>query len=215
MKIIANIELKQTSDGGRKNPIYSGYRPTFRLVGNKSSDCVITILMGYNIKPGEKGEVEIEILHPYKLEGVTNGDPFIITEGHNVVASGNIIEIKKNYNMTEHVKLFNENWRELFKSDDDVDDSNRFKKSYDERTLAENILVHCLTNIEFIYTKDNRFLGAAEAVLIMEDFIKPGSKFDYEKKENKFLFMKFETRENYRDLMIRLIKTYLKERGVL
>jgi len=47
MKIIANIQLKQSSEGGRENPVYSGYRPTFRWEGIKISDCVITILQGH------------------------------------------------------------------------------------------------------------------------------------------------------------------------
>lgn len=94
MKIIANIQIKPSSAGGRENPIYSGYRPTFRLFGNRASDCVITVLKDHSIKPAEQGEVEIKILHPQKLEGISNKDSFTITEGLKEVASGDIIEIQ-------------------------------------------------------------------------------------------------------------------------
>lgn len=94
MKIIANIQFKPSSAGGRENPVYSGYRPTFRLFANRASDCVITVLKGHSIKPGEQGEVEIKILHPQKLEGVSKSDSFTITEGLKDVATGKIIEIQ-------------------------------------------------------------------------------------------------------------------------
>ena len=94
MKIIANIQLKQSSEGGRENPVYSGYRPTFRWDGNRISDCVITILQGHSIKPGEQGKVEIKILHPKKIEGITTVDHFIISEGSREVATGSINEIQ-------------------------------------------------------------------------------------------------------------------------
>src|SRR4030066_1789854 len=94
MKIIAKIHLKQSSEGGRENPVYSGYRPTFRWEGNRISDCVITILEGHSIKSGEQGKVEIKILHPKKIEGITTFDRFSITEGSREVATGSIIEIQ-------------------------------------------------------------------------------------------------------------------------
>lgn len=89
MKIIANIQLKNSSKGGRKNPIYSGYRPSFRLYESMEtqSDCVINVLNKYNIIPGESGDVEITILHPHKFNGITI-ERFIITEGVKEIASG-------------------------------------------------------------------------------------------------------------------------------
>jgi len=96
MKIIAKISLKQSSEGGRENPIYSGYRPTFRWKLNRISDCVITVLQGHSIKPGEQGEVEIKILYPEKTEGITTVDHFTITEGTKEVATGSISEIQLN-----------------------------------------------------------------------------------------------------------------------
>ena len=94
MKIIANIQLKPSSAGGRENPVYSGYRPTFRVLGGGESDCGITVINGDSIKPGEQGEVVIIILHPQKLEGLSKTDSFSIAEGRKEVASGYIIEIQ-------------------------------------------------------------------------------------------------------------------------
>ena len=63
---------------------------------------------------------------------------------------------------------------------------------YEERSKSENIIVECLYNLEVIASKNARYLGAAEGVLLMEDFLnQPGTKFDYQEKEHKFLFMKF------------------------
>lgn len=107
MKIIAKIQLKQSIAGGRENPIYSGYRPTFRLMGNRTSDCVITVLHQHSIKPGDRGEVEVKILHPHKLEGITKEDLFTITEGMKDIASGNIIEIQLNPFKVGDIVLFN------------------------------------------------------------------------------------------------------------
>jgi len=97
MKITASIQLKKIEDGGRKNPVFSGYRPTFKLVGDRKSDCVITVLTGHSIKSGERGKVEIKILHPNKIEGINKLDSFIITEGSKEVATGKIIEIQMHH----------------------------------------------------------------------------------------------------------------------
>lgn len=93
MKIIANIRLKPSSAGGRENPVYSGYRPTLRLATEGNSDCVITVLKGSNIKPGEAGNVEIKILHPQKLIGISKALQFSLTEGLKEIATGSIVEI--------------------------------------------------------------------------------------------------------------------------
>jgi len=123
----------------------------------------------------------------------------------------------------EHVdnfKIFNENLKDIFnpqKSFNKKADSylEKFKKTYEERSKIENILVECLFKLEFVNLQDSRFLGAAEAVLIMEDFIKPGGKFDYKEKEEKFLFITYKSKETYKDVIIRLAKKYLTEKGVI
>ena len=90
------------------------------------------------------------------------------------------------------------------------------KKTYEERNKPENILVECLYKLEVTETQNARYLGAAEAILIMENFIEtPGGSPDYKEKEEKFLFMTFKTKESYREYIIRLTKEYLTEKGVL
>jgi len=69
--------------------------------------------------------------------------------------------------------------------------------------------------LEFLASLDSRFLGAAEGVLLMEDYIKQGKSFDYRENEKKFLFIPYKTKETYREHIIRLIKEYLTEKGVL
>jgi hypothetical protein len=95
----------------------------------------------------------------------------------------------------------------------------QFKKDYEERTHAENIIVQGLYYVEYVLdgsSKDElRYLGAIEAVLVLEKFLKPDNKFNYKEKENKFLFFTFKTKESYRDVILRNAKEYLKQKGVL
>lgn len=120
------------------------------------------------------------------------------------------------------MKSFNEdwNWKDILHPDKAFVRKakaylDQFKKGYEERSKSENIIVECLYNIE-VMTKNPRYLGAAEGVLLMEGFLdSPGSKFDYQEKEHKFLFMKFKTTETYEELIIRKCKDFLKSRGVL
>jgi hypothetical protein len=122
----------------------------------------------------------------------------------------------------DRIKSFNENWKDIFnpkkayitKAKNYLDS---FKKTYQERNKTENILVECLYKLEVTETQNERYLGAAEAVLIMDGFLnkKPGQPFNYKEKEEKFLFMTFKTKESYREHIIRLTKEYLTEKGVL
>jgi len=90
MKIKANITLKEND--GRMGPIFSGYRPTFRIKSTDSnSDCVLFLINDKeNIKPGESDIVVIKILHPEKLK-INEGDSFILTEGLKEVINGTIL----------------------------------------------------------------------------------------------------------------------------
>ena len=119
------------------------------------------------------------------------------------------------------IKSFNENWKDIFspkkayinKAKNYLDS---FKKTYEERNKPENILVECLYKLEVTETQNARYLGAAEAILIMENFLNsPGQPFNFKEKEEKFLFMTFKTKESYREYIIRLTKEYLTEKGVL
>lgn len=118
----------------------------------------------------------------------------------------------------EHIKPFNENWKDVFSNKNNEYKKNYlviFKKSYEERNNAENILVECLYNLEFLNSSSLRYLGAAEAVLIMEGYIKLGGAFDYKEKEKKLFFIPYKVKETYSEHIIRLIKDYLSEKAVL
>ena len=65
----------------------------------------------------------------------------------------------------EHIKSFTEKWKDIFNYAKSFDNKsknylNAFKKSYEERTKSENILVECLYKLEFLESQDRRFLGS-------------------------------------------------------
>lgn len=93
MKISAILFLKPTAEGGRQNPIFTGYRPSFYWGLDKQSDCEITVKEQISIMPGTEGMVEIKPLHPNKLVGIKEGDSFSIREGQKEVAKGKILEV--------------------------------------------------------------------------------------------------------------------------
>jgi hypothetical protein len=113
MRIIAEIFLKTSKEGGRENPIYNGYRPTFRVGADQSSDCVITIVDGNSIKPGATGKVEIKILHPSNIDAVIAGKSFGLTEGVKEVATGSITSIHKHSFKVGDIVLYNGNEAEI------------------------------------------------------------------------------------------------------
>ena len=91
MRIRATLKVKL--DGGRKNPILSSYRPTFRFGFDNQSDCEVIVISGYSIKPGDTGVVEILILHPENIGNIRVYDNFTLTEGLKEVAKGSVIYI--------------------------------------------------------------------------------------------------------------------------
>lgn len=86
MKLICNIYL----NGVRQNPVYSGYRPSFRW-DNKQTDCVITLLENDFIE--YNGTVEIELLHPENVEGINIYDTFTLTEGLKEIGTGFVVKL--------------------------------------------------------------------------------------------------------------------------
>lgn len=113
MKIRATVSLKSTEEGGRTNPVFSGYRPTFRTGLDKHSDCVFSLISSLSIKPGESGEVDIKILHPNKISGITEGAEFKITEGVKEIASGIVKSVQMFPFKAGDIVLFNGEEAEL------------------------------------------------------------------------------------------------------
>ena len=92
MDIHAEAELfvLPESDGGRKSPFFSGYRPQFRFDG-RDNDCSITLLNGDQLGGGETGMVALSFYRPELQSGrFSIGSAFAIAEGARVVGRGRI-----------------------------------------------------------------------------------------------------------------------------
>lgn len=113
MKILAKIELLTTEEGGRKNPITSGYRPTFKETFIGASDCVVTMVDRNIINPGETGIVDIKILHPEKITGIKIDEPFNLDEGQKRVAIGWVLSIEQTSFKKGDIVRFNNEDAEL------------------------------------------------------------------------------------------------------
>jgi hypothetical protein len=92
----------------------------------------------------------------------------------------------------------------------------QFKKSWEDRTTAENIICECLYNLEFHNSQNARYLGGAESVLIIKGLLKgDGSEFPFENVTDNVFGVKVTRKETYREFILRLSKKFLKEREIL
>jgi translation elongation factor EF-Tu-like GTPase len=96
--ILASIKLLKTEDGGRSNPIYSGYRGQFFFEGN-DFDCMKFEIQpepdGW-IQPGESAEVRIDLSVCAWSElnhKIQPGRSFELHEGRKTVAVGTVIAV--------------------------------------------------------------------------------------------------------------------------
>lgn len=129
----------------------------------------------------------------------------------------------------KRVKMFNENWKDtiLHPIDTAVKKRNdRVKKYIDqfkgdsELTPELKILKEALIRLE---TKDfylaesqkMRFLGAMEAILIVNGLLQAGGKFALDSDEKSIFGYKYKTQEGYQEHIIRLSKKLLSDRGIL
>ena len=91
--IEADLFVVPESDGGRRTPFSSGYRPQFRFDG-RDNDVVITILDRDQLSGGETGAVALSFRVPELQAGrFSIGDDFCIAEGARVVCRGTITKI--------------------------------------------------------------------------------------------------------------------------
>ena len=108
---------------------------------------------------------------------------------------------------------------EKFKIKKDLFNS-QFKKSHDERTYNENVMVQTLFNIKIINSdkliaNNYRSLGAAEVALVNEGYLTKYEDFKYIDVDKKFLWFTVKVKEKYKDHIIRLIKECLKDKGII
>lgn len=91
--LTAKIALFPTENGGRKKPVYSGYRPSFTFNSLKHYSGEIEILGKNELRPGESSSVKIKLLPAKTIRRtLKKNDAFTINEGNKVVGSGVIEE---------------------------------------------------------------------------------------------------------------------------
>lgn len=87
--LTAKIALFLTQDGGRKKPVYSGYRPSFAFNSLKHYSGEILLHGKEELRPGESSFVTIKLLPAKTIrKSLKRNDAFTITEGNKVIGSG-------------------------------------------------------------------------------------------------------------------------------
>lgn len=91
--ISAKIYFLRPEEGGRKTPIFSGYRPALYF-GEKQTDGAIILASGSGVIPGTECEVVIKLLHPEHLgDALKPRATFEAKEGSRVVGRGQVVGI--------------------------------------------------------------------------------------------------------------------------
>jgi elongation factor Tu len=91
LTISAKIYFLSPEEGGRKTPIFSGYRPALYF-GEKQTDGAIMLPSGGRAVPGTECEVIINLLHPEHLgDAVKPMATFEAKEGSRVVGRGQVL----------------------------------------------------------------------------------------------------------------------------
>ncbi|WP_404309311.1 hypothetical protein [Neorhodopirellula lusitana] len=89
----ADLYCKLESDGGRRSPFFSGYRPCFRFDGVDNGATII-LLDRDSMSGGETGRVSLSFHAPQLQAGrLFVGAEFGIAEGARIVATGTITAI--------------------------------------------------------------------------------------------------------------------------
>ncbi len=99
----ANVYFLKPEEGGRRTPIFTGYRPSlyFGLRGSDGgrlyNDCVITLEGRDQVLPGTKCYARITPFRPELLQDVLKPNvTFEMTEGARIVVRGTIVEVFHN-----------------------------------------------------------------------------------------------------------------------
>lgn len=94
-KISAKIYLLRAEEGGRKTPIFTGYRPTVYFGGRQTHGLIV---FNHEEKPALGGEytVTISLAHPEYLGDALQRDAtFDCREGARIVIRGKILEVQE------------------------------------------------------------------------------------------------------------------------
>jgi elongation factor Tu len=95
-QIRARIHVLSTAEGGRRNPIYSGYRAGLFLGPDPSvgNDGVVTLEGIEECPPGEDCVAQIALLHPELVKGPLHPTTvFELKEGGRIVGMGTILDL--------------------------------------------------------------------------------------------------------------------------
>jgi len=85
----ARISLFSTEMGGRKNPVYSGYRPSFGFNTSYHYSGQIKLIGKKVLRPGRSSQVKIALLPARTIrKNLKPNDSFIITDGNKIIGTG-------------------------------------------------------------------------------------------------------------------------------
>ena len=91
----ARISVRSTADGGRRHPVFSGYRASFWLGrcedGRRTyNDAGVYLKAGEELAPGQSGEAWLIPLRPEFWDHVRVGDVIEMSEGERVVGTATV-----------------------------------------------------------------------------------------------------------------------------
>jgi translation elongation factor EF-Tu-like GTPase len=85
----ARISLFSTEMGGRKNPVYNGYKPSFAFNTSNHYSGQIKLINKKILRPGRSSFVKIDLLPARTIrKNLKPNDSFIIAEGNKIIGTG-------------------------------------------------------------------------------------------------------------------------------
>ncbi len=91
----ATITLFPTEQGGRKKPVYNGYKPSFSFNTENHYSGEIKLTDRDELYPGETSKASIKLLPARTIrKNLKEKDAFSITEGNKTIGSGIITNVK-------------------------------------------------------------------------------------------------------------------------
>jgi translation elongation factor EF-Tu-like GTPase len=96
--IEARIFVRSTADGGRRHPVFSGYRASFWLGRREDgrsayNDAGVYLKVGEELAPGQTGEAWLIPLRPEFWGHLRVGDVIEMSEGERVVGTATVTAV--------------------------------------------------------------------------------------------------------------------------
>lgn len=95
---IVRLRVTRTDEGGRRFPVFSGYRPNWDI-GNLHegqptfNDAMLSVEQAPHLEPGAEGTVRVHPLSPELWAHVVTGQHIKMQEGSRVVGEGVVLEV--------------------------------------------------------------------------------------------------------------------------